>query len=115
MVIFYFRVSGVPYETSKYTLERAEHFSLFREMVRPDFDLSKEKRVHQDPDGTYIIDRNGFIFQYVLDYLRIGRLTVPSDFAEFDLLYHEAGFYGLITLKSEVRDEARRRNIILNV
>lgn len=47
-------------------------------------------------DGAYLIDRNGKLFDYVLDYLRNGETTVlPSSAAELNQLAQEARYYGL--------------------
>mmetsp|Transcript_12403 Transcript_12403/g.21034 ORF Transcript_12403/g.21034 Transcript_12403/m.21034 type:complete len:150 (-) Transcript_12403:675-1124(-) len=61
-----------------------------------------------DEDGFYFIDRNGRIFEYILDFLR-GFQYPPSTLPESDieLLQTEADFYGL----EELRDWAGRRLI----
>jgi hypothetical protein len=59
-----------------------------------------------DENGCYFIDRDGSIFRHVLNFLRCGRLVVPADFQQFDLLAAEADFYqleGLIEAISQLR------------
>ena len=46
-----------------------------------------------DAAGHYFIDRDGFMFRHVLNFLRSGRLCLPQGFKDFDLLEAEADFY----------------------
>ena len=39
-----------------------------------------------DEDGCHFIDRCGYIFQYILQFLRCGKLVLPKHFNELDLL-----------------------------
>lgn len=41
----------------------------------------------------YFIDRDGKMFRYVLNFLRMQRLTLPETFADWELLLDEARFY----------------------
>uniref|UniRef100_S4RQH7 Potassium channel tetramerisation domain containing 12b n=1 Tax=Petromyzon marinus TaxID=7757 RepID=S4RQH7_PETMA len=43
----------------------------------------------------YFIDRDGFLFRYILDYLRDNRLVLPEHFPERSRLQREAEFFGL--------------------
>ena len=46
------------------------------------------------PDGEYFIDRNGELFPYILDYLRVGSVVaLPSDQTLREKLTVEANFY----------------------
>jgi len=50
-------------------------------------------------DGTYFIDRNGSMFDHVLNFLRHRDVvTLPRDVSEQQALAAEAGFYGLFQL-----------------
>ncbi|XP_076068272.1 BTB/POZ domain-containing protein twz [Oratosquilla oratoria] len=54
----------------------------------------------------YFIDRDGKMFRHVLNYMRHGRLLLPDDFTDFDLLLEEARFFeinGLIRQLEELR------------
>ena len=58
-----------------------------------------------DKNGYYFIDRCGHIFQYILQFLRCGKLVLPQGFNELELLKVEADFYqieGLISAVSAV-------------
>lgn len=48
-----------------------------------------------DKKGRYFIDRNGDLFQIVLDYLRTGKLIWPSDPQQKEQLKLELEYYGL--------------------
>nr|XP_032812565.1 BTB/POZ domain-containing protein KCTD12 [Petromyzon marinus]AYM00388.1 kctd12 [Petromyzon marinus] len=49
----------------------------------------------RDGKGRYFIDRDGFLFRYILDYLRDNRLVLPEHFPERSRLQREAEFFGL--------------------
>ncbi|XP_041478942.1 putative potassium channel regulatory protein [Lytechinus variegatus] len=55
-----------------------------------------------DDHGNYRIDQDGEVFRHVLNYLRYGKLTLPDDFKDFDLLKCQADFFGLESLKSSI-------------
>jgi len=46
-----------------------------------------------DQQGNYFIDRDGYMFRHVLNFLRTGQLCLPQGFKDFDLLEAEADFY----------------------
>ena len=46
-----------------------------------------------DEHGCFFIDRDGLLFRHVLNFLRSGRLSLPTDFDQLDLLAVEADFY----------------------
>lgn len=41
----------------------------------------------------YFIDRDGPMFRHILNFLRNGKLTLPDDFKDYDLLLYEAKYY----------------------
>lgn len=43
----------------------------------------------------YFIDRDGKSFRYILQYLRNGKLTLPDNFSEINILIEEAQYYEL--------------------
>ena len=44
----------------------------------------------------YLIDRDGEIFQFVLNFLKHGQLPLPGDFQQYKMLLAEAQHYELI-------------------
>jgi hypothetical protein len=44
----------------------------------------------------YFIDRDGQMFRHVLNFVRNGRLLLPDDFADVELLLEEAKYYDII-------------------
>ncbi|XP_071798806.1 BTB/POZ domain-containing protein KCTD19-like [Asterias amurensis] len=67
-----------------------------------------------DERGRYIIDGDGPIFRYVLNFLRRSKLNLPEGFKEWDLLTMEADFYQiyeLITAIALLREERKRCKI----
>ena len=57
-----------------------------------------------DGDGYYFIDRCGHIFQYILQFLRSGKLVLPKGFCELELLQEEASFYQIEDLISTINN-----------
>lgn len=49
----------------------------------------------RDPRGRYFIDRDGFLFRYVLDFLRDRQVVLPDHFPERRRLRKEAEFFQL--------------------
>lgn len=50
----------------------------------------------------YFIDRDGRLFRHILNYLRCGRLVLPENFDELELLREEAKFYDIASLNREI-------------
>ncbi|XP_063960391.1 uncharacterized protein LOC129268734 [Lytechinus pictus] len=57
----------------------------------------------KDDQGNYLIDQDGKIFRHVLNFLRYGKLLLPTGFDEYDLLECQADFFQLLSLKSSVK------------
>ncbi|KPP62772.1 hypothetical protein Z043_119023 [Scleropages formosus] len=53
------------------------------------------KDLARDPKGRFFIDRDGFLFRYVLDYLRDKQVVLPDHFPERGRLKREAEYYQL--------------------
>ncbi|XP_072301802.1 BTB/POZ domain-containing protein KCTD16b [Eucyclogobius newberryi] len=49
----------------------------------------------RDPKGRYFIDRDGFLFRYVLDFLRDKQVVLPDHFPEKGRLRKEAEYFQL--------------------
>ena len=91
-------VNGAVYYTTHKTLRKYPHSSLCRMLNVI------------DAKGRYVIEGNGTLFQYVLDYLRKGKLNVPEDFESHDDLLNEALFYDIPALAAEVRSRMVKIN-----
>jgi len=84
-------VGGVLYSTTQATLVRFPN-----SMLGAMFSDGMPKKL--DENGCYFIDRNGRLFEYVLDFLRSSQLALPSDFRNLDALSVEADFYQIEAL-----------------
>ncbi|XP_038052324.1 BTB/POZ domain-containing protein KCTD19-like [Patiria miniata] len=65
----------------------------------------------RDATGAYVMDRDGPIFRHVLNFLRQGKLILPEDFKEWDLLASEADFFqipDLVAAVSSRKDDLTR-------
>ncbi|KAK3106287.1 hypothetical protein FSP39_016957 [Pinctada imbricata] len=110
MDIIRLNVGGITYMTTRDTLCKYPD-SMIGAMFRG------ELPSNVDQDGSYFIDRDGRLFQYVLNYLRSCQLALPCDFKEIDLLICEADFYqiqpmieSLRALKEETKAQACLEN-----
>lgn len=56
----------------------------------------------KDDDGAFFIDRDGGHFRLILDYLRLGHITLPEGFDQRAMLKNEADYYGLSGLAAEL-------------
>ncbi|KAM3933052.1 potassium channel regulatory protein [Leptodactylus fuscus] len=56
-------------------------------------------------NGQYFVDRDGTLFNYILDYLRTSHLTLPSDFSDYERLQREAEFYQISSLAEQLGQE----------
>ncbi|XP_076862033.1 BTB/POZ domain-containing protein KCTD16a [Brachyhypopomus gauderio] len=64
----------------------------------------------RDMRGRYFIDRDGFLFRYVLDYLRDKHVVLPDNFPEKGRLKREAEYFQLPELvKILTPDELKQR------
>nr|XP_054761262.1 putative potassium channel regulatory protein [Lytechinus pictus] len=88
-------VGGKIYRTSRTTLLRYPD-SFFSGLLGDDIPSAK------DDQGNYLIDQDGEMFRHVLNFLRYGKLVLPKDFNEYDLLESQADYFQLLSLKSSV-------------
>ena len=101
-------VGGKFYSTSVFTLTR-----------EPDSYLGKlfsgRQKIHKDAEGKFVIDRDGILFRYILDYLRSKKLHLPDNFSEIGRLKIEADFYELHDLKRQLDNYQRSRSKRVNL
>ncbi|KAJ8027101.1 BTB/POZ domain-containing protein KCTD6 [Holothuria leucospilota] len=90
-------VGGNFYTTSLSTLTRYPNSMLYNMFTQDNIPLA------QDKDGRYIIDRDGAVFRYILNFLRGGNLNLPPGFTEYDQLQEEVDFYQLDEMKELLR------------
>ena len=95
-------VGGKFYSTSVLTLTR-EPDSLLGRI------FSGRQEVDKDQTGKYFIDRDGFLFRYILDFLRTKKLHLPDDFCEIARLRLEAEFFEIRGLELELDLYSRAR------
>nr|XP_002731340.1 PREDICTED: potassium voltage-gated channel subfamily D member 1-like [Saccoglossus kowalevskii] len=90
-------VGGKIYTTSRSTLTRYPD-SMLGAMFGGDFPT------RSDSNGNIVIDRDGELFRYVLNFLRNGNLRLPDSFREVELLEDEADFYQIKHFIHALRD-----------
>jgi len=81
-------VGGTRFETTRTTLSRYAS-SMLESLV------SGRHAIEKDDEGYIFIDRDGSIFRIILNSMRNGKLMIPPDFLDFDLLAAEIDFYCL--------------------
>lgn len=87
-------VGGQVYVTRRSTLVAVPDSLLWR-MFSPAPRGDTRPPLARDSKGRYFLDRDGFLFRYVLDYLRDLRLVLPDYFPERLRLQREAEFFAL--------------------
>ncbi len=65
-----------------------------------------------DSKGRYFLDRDGFLFRYILDYLRDQTLVLPDYFKEKASLLKEAEYFQLQELAKRLRPAVSKENSI---
>lgn len=96
MEIIYLNVGGVKYTTTLETLKQVPNGLLCR-MVTGNISTTKiGKRI--------FIDRNGKLFEHILDYLRQATTWNPSEHVDKIALLREADFFLLDSLKKLLTD-----------
>ncbi|KAJ8407347.1 hypothetical protein AAFF_G00279210 [Aldrovandia affinis] len=66
------------------------------------FSQKTPKELARDSKGRYFLDRDGFLFRYILDYLRDLNLVLPDYFPEKSRLQREAEFFQLSDLSKRL-------------
>lgn len=83
-------VGGIKYTTTKSMISRAPESSLFTMTPSPQ-------------TGEIFIDRNGNLFQYVLDYLRDGNsIALPLDIQVCRALINESRFFNMSAFTQKI-------------
>ncbi|EPY73477.1 BTB/POZ domain-containing protein KCTD16 [Camelus ferus] len=85
-------VGGQVYFTRHSTLVSIPH-SLLWKMFSPKRDTAND--LAKDSKGRFFIDRDGFLFRYILDYLRDRQVVLPDHFPERGRLKREAEYFQL--------------------
>lgn len=61
----------------------------------------------------YFIDRDGPSFRYILQFLRNGKLTLPDNYSELEILLEEAKFYEIDALVEAIEDIKRTKDEVV--
>lgn len=90
-------VGGTLYEVSSETLEHCKGTALASLVSNHGKEApSDEEAFFIDPDDeTVFIDRNGRLFEYVLDFLRTGKIHLPPSVSR-SALQEEFDYYGIV-------------------
>ncbi|XP_061698439.1 BTB/POZ domain-containing protein KCTD12.1 [Syngnathoides biaculeatus] len=91
-------VGGQVYVTRLQTLVAVPDSLLWRMFSR-----RTPAELARDGKGRFFLDRDGFLFRYVLDYLRDLTLVLPDRFPERSRLRREADFFQLRELAERLR------------
>ncbi|KAK6291251.1 BTB/POZ domain-containing protein KCTD12.1 [Coregonus clupeaformis] len=76
------------------------------------FSKKAPKDLARDSKGRYFLDRDGFLFRYILDYLRDLNLVLPDYFPEKSRLQREAEFFQLRDLSKRLSPRMSKENSI---
>ncbi|KAM3613183.1 uncharacterized protein V6R79_022143 [Siganus canaliculatus] len=98
-------VGGQVYITRYSTLTSVPD-SLLGEM----FSRKSAKGLARDTKGRFFVDRDGFLFRYILDYMRDQQLVLPDHFPERGRLQREAEFFNLPELVKLLAPKISKQN-----
>uniref|UniRef100_A0A4W5KZI9 Potassium channel tetramerisation domain containing 12.1 n=1 Tax=Hucho hucho TaxID=62062 RepID=A0A4W5KZI9_9TELE len=76
------------------------------------FSKKAPKDLARDNKGRFFLDRDGFLFRYILDYLRDLNLVLPDYFPEQSRLQREAEFFQLRDLSTRISPRRSKENSI---
>ncbi|XP_071381790.1 BTB/POZ domain-containing protein KCTD12.1 [Centroberyx affinis] len=76
------------------------------------FSKKSPKELARDSKGRFFLDRDGFLFRYILDYLRDLNLVLPDYFPEKSRLQREADFFQLRDLAKRLSPRVSKDNSI---
>ena len=89
-------VGGHTFRTSVQTLTKDPN-SMLAAMFSGKFDTKPAE------DGAFFIDRDGTYFRFILNYLRIGKLTLPEGATALKEIQEEAEFYQIQGIIDELK------------
>lgn len=95
-------VGGQVYVTRLETLTAVPNSLLWTKFAR-----SSPGDLPTDSKGRFFFDRDGFLFRYILDYLRDSELFLPEFFKERKRLQKEADFFQLPELSKRLSAASR--------
>ncbi|XP_068168631.1 BTB/POZ domain-containing protein KCTD12-like [Antennarius striatus] len=95
-------VGGQVYVTRLQTLTGAPNSLLWTKFTR-----SSPGDLPKDSKGRFFFDRDGFLFRYILDYLRDSELVLPEFFKERRRLQKEADFFQLPELSGRLAEGSK--------
>ncbi|XP_063793083.1 BTB/POZ domain-containing protein KCTD12-like isoform X2 [Pseudophryne corroboree] len=81
------------------------------------WEMFSQKNAHllaRDNKGRYFLDRDGFLFRYVLDYMRDQQLVLPEHFPERSRLQREAEHFKLPELVKILAPRVSKQNSIVD-
>ncbi|KAL4608829.1 BTB/POZ domain-containing protein KCTD12 [Arapaima gigas] len=76
------------------------------------FSQKTPRELPRDSKGRFFLDRDGFLFRYILDYLRDLNLVLPDYFPEKCRLQREAQFFQLHDLCARLAPKVSKENSI---
>uniref|UniRef100_A0A8D0BG02 BTB domain-containing protein n=1 Tax=Salvator merianae TaxID=96440 RepID=A0A8D0BG02_SALMN len=100
-------VGGQVYITRHSTLSSVPG-SLLWEM----FTQKNSQFLARDSKGRFFVDRDGFLFRYILDYMRDQQLVLPEHFPERGRLQREAEYFRLPELVKILAPKISKQNSI---
>ncbi|XP_012689365.2 BTB/POZ domain-containing protein KCTD12b isoform X2 [Clupea harengus] len=74
------------------------------------FSQKSTKGLARDTKGRFFVDRDGFLFRYILDYMRDQQLVLPDHFPERGRLQREAEFFNLPDLVKILAPKISKQN-----
>ncbi|KAJ8405755.1 hypothetical protein AAFF_G00311920 [Aldrovandia affinis] len=74
------------------------------------FTRRSTKGLARDGKGRFFLDRDGFLFRYILDYMRDQQLVLPDHFPECGRLRREAEFFNLPELVKMLAPKITKQN-----
>merc|ERR1712113_1027742 len=91
-----FNISGFVYSTLRSTINESGS-NMLKKMIKHKFDkkkLSKKEVLMFDENGFYFVNnRNGELFEAILNYLQCGKLVINFDKFSFDQIKKEFKFF----------------------
>ncbi|NXS12682.1 KCD16 protein, partial [Neodrepanis coruscans] len=74
------------------------------------FSQKNVRSLARDSKGRFFVDRDGFLFRYILDYMRDQQLVLPEHFPERSRLQREAEYFVLPELVKMLAPKLSKQN-----